>query len=427
MASPNVNEIVSYSFLRKVVSSEVADIIAGKEQRFSYLVEGDHGIGKSAFWKELCIDFDGFIIDMRLGQRDLGDIIGMPVVIGRENNDEHFIHILPEIIRPAFVKNLSELGVIGKSTYQDKLVNLRSKESLGKPFQFVLLFLDEYNRGTKDVQQSVFEIVYDRSMNGNKVNSKTLIAAACNGNLDIYTVTESDPAFRSRFKTFYYKPTWQEWLEWGEKTNELCDDIRYVISIAGNGSLADPPLDKEKQNTEYLNQPHPNRRSWHEFSKWYEVNKTKFSDLEIKQVCMGFVGAKAAEVFTKMMKEKSIIKKERKQSVDTESVKVNEFYDNYLVNNSNWSHDTATNKLTELNTNEFNALAEVCSIRFSKLKFVSIKTMNNIANFLEKAPEEIVTNIWNNISDEFKLKDRLKLYFEGNGKKDFISKLEKIK
>jgi len=426
MPSPNINEIVSYSFLRKLVSSEVADIISGTEQRFSYLLEGDHGIGKSAFWKELCIDFDGFIIDMRLGQRDLGDIIGMPVVVGRENNNEHFIHILPEIIRPAFVKDLSELGVIGKSVYQDKLIDLRPKECLGKPFQFVLLFLDEYNRGTKDVQQSVFEIVYDRSMNGNRVNPKTLIAAACNGNLEIYTVTESDPAFRSRFKTFYYKPTWQEWLEWGKKKNELCEDVQYVISVSGNGVLADPPIDKEKQNTEYLNQPHPNRRSWHEFSKWYEKNLTKFTLLEIKQVCMGYVGVKAAEVFSKVVKEKNTIKEERKHSVETESAKVTEFYANYFVQSSNWSHSEAEKKLIELNTNELNALAEVCIARFNKLKFISNKTMVNITNFLKKAPEEIVTSIWSNISSEFKLKERIKLYFEDKGDKDFIAKLDKI-
>ena len=61
MASPSCNEIVSYSFLHKLVASEVADIISGIEQRFSYLIEGDHGIGKSAFWKDLCIEYDGFI------------------------------------------------------------------------------------------------------------------------------------------------------------------------------------------------------------------------------------------------------------------------------------------------------------------------------------------------------------------------------
>jgi MoxR-like ATPase len=167
---------MSYKLLRKMVESELSQILAGNEQRFSYLVEGPHGIGKSAFWKEICLEFNGYFVDCRLGQRDLGDIIGMPTIVIDPDGTKHMVHVKPELIRKMFVQSLDELGVMGDKN--DPLSKDRADDRKGIKYDFILAFLDEYNRGTKDVQQAVFELVYDRRMNGDKVNAKTMIAAA---------------------------------------------------------------------------------------------------------------------------------------------------------------------------------------------------------------------------------------------------------
>lgn len=413
---------VTYSFLKKLIVSEVESIISGIEQRFSYLIEGEHGIGKSAFWKEICIEHNGFMIDMRLGQRDLGDIIGMPFV-DDINNNKHFLHILPEIIRPAFVNDLSELGVIGNSTYQDKLLNKRPKESSGKSFDFVLLFLDEYNRGTKDVQQAVFEIVYDRTMNGKSVHPKTFIATACNDNIEVYTITEGDPAFRSRFRSYKFKPTVNEWLEWGKKTGELCSDLIFVISTIQNGKLADPPREKLNDG-DFLNKPHPNRRSWHEFSKWYEKNKSNFTNPEIQEVCSGFVGMEAAIVFIKAVASMKEIQKDRIDSVKSESENVNKIFSEYIGIKSKWNYHDVCEHIKNLNTSELNELAQKSSEYISNLKWISPEKLSAINQLLKILPLEISTNLIKNIDDRYEFKtNRWKTFCEKNHEIEFYNSI----
>ena len=142
-----------FSFLRSIP----------KHPQFSILLRAKHGVGKSSIIKQFAEEKKLHFIDIRLGQRDVGDIIGFPI-----NEDGKFKHILPELLAPAF----------------------------NKPS---LLFFDELNRGTKDVQQAVFEIILDRRMNGKILHPETLIVSAINQDLNIYSVTDIDPALLSRF------------------------------------------------------------------------------------------------------------------------------------------------------------------------------------------------------------------------------------
>jgi hypothetical protein len=389
---------MSYKLLRKYVETELKTIIAGKEQEFSYLVEGPHGIGKSAFWKELCIDFNGYFVDIRLGQRDLGDIIGLPVVIDQGNgtNDllenKHMHHIKPELIRKMFVKDLNELGKIGDS--DDKLIKFRLKENIGKPYAFILGFLDEYNRGTKDVQQAVFELVYDRTMNGDKINPKTLLAAACNDNLEVYTITEGDPAFRSRFKTIKYTPTVDEWLQWGKKTSELCPELIFVISAKKD--LADPP---KGSDIDYLNRPHPNRRSWHEFSKFYTQHRSAFTELEMRDICSTFVGYDQAETFRLLIQKMTQTQKEAATTQVIEVEKSKNYFNNF-IRLQKITFDEAKSQMQTFSPSDHQTLAAICIDNFSKWSYVSGATKNRIIELSSILPGEIWTIIWDSIDDK---------------------------
>jgi len=408
---------MSYKLLRKMVESELSMILAGQEQRFSYLVEGPHGIGKSAFWKEMCLEFNGFFVDCRLGQRDLGDIIGMPTITVDSDGNKHMIHVKPELIRKMFVKSLDELGVMGDDN--DPLAKDRDADRKGNKYDFILAFLDEYNRGTKDVQQAVFELVYDRRMNGDKVNSKTLIAAACNDNLEVYTITEGDPAFRSRFKTIKYTPTVDEWLNWGRKTGQLCDELCFMIE--SKKDLADPPKSKD---LDYLNQPHPNRRSWTEASAFYVMNKNNFTEIEMRDCIATYVGGEAAEIFRLMCGKMSKTTTAAPKAAATESKKVETFYSQFIRLHK-WSPEVAKKELANFNPSEMQALADHCITHFNMFNYLTGVTKDRVETLSELIPAEIFAKIWNGVDNNNGLRDKMTSHVVAKGKPDHFKKFEK--
>ena len=427
------NNEMNHSLLKKFI---LAEISSSEEQDFSLMIEGPHGIGKSAIITEVCIENDGFLIDLRLGQRDLGDILGMPAIIDIENKilnssddgststksvviDKRFQHIKPDLIRNAFVKDLNELGVMGDEN--DVLAKLRPKDKIGKPYKFVAFFADEYNRGTKDVQQAMFELVYDRRMSGCKIHPKTFIAAACNDNMEIYTVTEGDPAFRSRFKTVKYAPTVDEWLKWGATTKELCPELIHTIS--SQKSLADPP---KKQDIDFLNQPHPNRRSWHHFSKFYVRNKNKFSETEMRDCAATFVGGDAAEIFRLCSKKMKNTTTKREESTITESQKSKDFYENY-VRYMKWDKNTAQKEISKFNASELTALEELLTQQFSSFKYITKAARERVIELVEEVlPKETFARVWGSLDSKHPFKNKMIEHVVSTGNAKFFEQFDRL-
>jgi hypothetical protein len=418
------NNDMNHSLLKKFILTEIQ---SDEEQDFSYMIEGPHGIGKSAIVTEVCLEEDGFLIDLRLGQRDLGDILGMPVVLP-VNDDlgkllrNKFEHIKPELVRMAFVKDLSELGTMGDD--KDVLAKYRDVTNVGKPYKFIAFFADEYNRGTKDVQQAMFELVYDRRMSGYKVHPKCWIFAACNDNMEIYTVTEGDPAFRSRFKKIKYTPTVDEWLIRGKKTGELSDEL--IFTISAQKALADPPKKKDN-DLEFLNQPHPNRRSWHHASKFFVRNRTKFSETEMRDCMAAFVGGESAEIFRMSIHKMKDRQSKREENINTENSKANELYSNY-IQFMRWDTGTAKAEVAKYNASELQALEALLTKLFGTYKYITKNAAGRIIELADVViPKEVFARIWANVDDKYKFKAKLIKEADLKGKTNFFVQFDKLK
>ena len=420
------NNEMNHSLLLKFILTEIRGT---EEQDFSFMIEGPHGIGKSAIITEVCLSDDGFLIDLRLGQRDLGDILGMPAIVDITNSitsstdniviDKRFQHIKPDLVRNAFVKDLAELGVMGDEN--DVLAKLRDPKKVGQLYKFIAFFADEYNRGTKDVQQAMFELVYDRRMSGSKVHPRCFIFAACNDNMEIYTVTEGDPAFRSRFKTIKYTPTVDEWLKWGRTTGELCEELIHVIS--SQKQLADPP---KKQDLDFLNNPHPNRRSWHHASKFYVRNKAKFSEVEMRDCIATFIGGEAAEIFRMTVQKMSKSVKTREESIDSESTKPKDFYENYM-RFAKWDKNTAKSELSKFNASELSALEEELTQQLNNFKYVTKSVKERMVDLIEEIlPKETFARIWDKVLVDAPLKIKMIQEMNARGKADYFKQFEKL-
>jgi len=337
---------------------------------FSIMLEADHAQGKSALIKEFAKKRNYFFIDCRLGQREAGDVIGYPHV----TSDNHFIHILSELIRPAF-------------------------EPTPKDYDGIVLFFDELNRATKDVIQCVFEPCLDRTMNGKPLNENCFVFAAINDNLNKYTVTELDPALVTRFCVIKFEPTVAEWLKWGETTGELAPEVIFLIKDQIN--LADPAL---KADLNELTQPHPNRRSWHMFSNYLEKNRGTISSDMVMKVCACFVGPYAAEIFKIAYEEMDESIKGHNSNANKEKKKIENIMDKFFKSRE-WSNVVLKNEVEKLNTSELDLFKSSVILYYNDFQSLSQSAKIRMKELVEIAKPEFIKSIWSSLTKD--IKDKL--------------------
>ena len=156
-------------------------VISKLPPQIAVLAKGPTGIGKSHIVHQVGERLDMQVIDRRLSQMTEGDIIGLPELV---DGVTRFAPI------DWFVRACNEP---------------------------VILFFDELNRATIEVQQCAFQIVLDRELNGHKLHPETRVYAAVNEGSE-YQVTEMDPALLRRFFVTTLEPTAQDWLDWARKS-----------------------------------------------------------------------------------------------------------------------------------------------------------------------------------------------------------------
>jgi len=183
------------------------------------LIRGPHGIGKSQLVRKIALNIDteamhlehdgnGLpLIDRRLAQMTEGDIIGLPELVDGVTRFCPVDWILQACREP------------------------------------VVLFLDELNRATIEVQQCAFQLVLDRELNGNKLHPETRIFCAINASPE-YQVNEMDPALLDRFWTVDLDPTPEDWIKWAEDTGNIdeviIDFIRHYKSHLRHDGKIEP-------------------------------------------------------------------------------------------------------------------------------------------------------------------------------------------
>lgn len=185
----------------------------------SVLIRGDHGIGKSAIVRQLSNHFKLPLIDVRLSQREAGDVIGLPLL------EEGVTKFCP----PDWVMRACREPVV--------------------------LFLDELNRATPEVQQAVFELVLDRRMQGNELHPGTRVFSAINLSQK-YQTNEMDPALLDRFFVIDFDPTPDDWFDYAKKTGINQDLISF---------LRDKPSRLDPKPGEDSSAVTASRRSWEKF------------------------------------------------------------------------------------------------------------------------------------------------------------------
>ena len=372
----------------------------------SIMLMADHAMAKSVKVKRFALDRKGFWIDCRVGQREVGDIIGLPAEIDTEVSlagksageiiaQKRFVHILPDLLRPAFVKSLSELGTMGDAN--DKLAQMRAKKDLGKPYECIVLFFDELNRGTKDTTQAVFQVVLDREMNGQLLNNACWVFSAINDDTEKYVVSELGPALLSRFHLIPFKPTADEWLAWGKKSGELHPSVLFLLEQQKD--LIDPD---EKDD---LTKPHKNRRGWHMFSTYLFKNFDKFPLAFLRTVGTGFVGHATAEFWKSTTEDMAEMMDKREKAEVTANDKIGRAVANYY-RYRNWTKTDLKNAIDSFNPSEMQEFVDRSLQYFAKFTFLSTPVQRLLEDSATVVPAEYMAKLWADLSQT--LKEKLK-------------------
>jgi len=254
--------------------------------RKSVLIEGIHGMGKSQVVAQAAAELSaetgvtyGFI-DMRLAQREVGDIIGMP-----RGMDAFTIR------RTAYTngKAVTEQICARNVTVHDLPLWFPTE-----PDSRGILFLDEIHYASRDVLQAVFELALDYRLNFHDLPEGWRVVAAGNGDQEIYGGSTINPALYDRFCKIAFKPTVEEWLLWARDHGVHPAVLSYVSKF--NNDL-DPPQSIEPGRT------YPSRRSWTNLSDALLHMSSRgcrlFEDRGyFLLLCQGYVGREVGLNFT---------------------------------------------------------------------------------------------------------------------------------
>ncbi len=254
----------------------------------SVLIRGRHGIGKSECVYQLAREnFKLPVMERRISQITEGDLIGLPFKIEEvpsKHEDENEKRVSDEIH-----------GACTSFLPLDWFVACMKKPHV--------IFLDEIDRGSYEVQQAVFELILDRSIQGRKVHEGCRIYAAINGGIHgaQYNVNAMDPAMSDRFFTVDLEPTVQDWIDWGLKGERILSKILDFVQIEGANHL-------EFRGELESSKVYPSRRSWVKFNDTLitlpEILADPKSDRSyslLTNIGSGFLGIEATSAFLRFL------------------------------------------------------------------------------------------------------------------------------
>ncbi len=326
---------------------------------------GLHGIGKSAMVYQYG-ELRGYdVVEIRVGlMADAGDLVGIQEFIKCKKSGEALStrHILPDW----FMKAVGDV------------------ESAAKNSKPVIIFIDELNRGHKDLLQAIFELVYDKSLKGVKMRKDCQVVAASNPPTDDYAVLDfNDSAFQDRFVHVKLEPSQQEFIEYartiGKIDNSVIDFIQDYPAMLENKDLKGFDLDFVK----------PSRRSWDRVSKLLKAGVAKEIELEL---IMGIVGMQPALAFTKH------------RETNFKIIKADEVLNNYRKVKKDVIAAASKSRADLLGT-----LNEELEQLFKTMDKLTMKQADNLAELSEDLPIEhafaLAINARNNPQCTLKIED----------------------
>ena len=243
--------------------------------RITRYLQGAAGLGKSSVVKLIAKQRGYNVVDLRLSELEPADLVGMPQVICRADGRHETIYAAP--------------------SWWFKL-----EENDGK----TVLFLDELDRASENMQPLAMQLTLDRRAGGRDLPKNVIIYAAGNG--EKYQTAHLDQALVNRMVLIDFTPTVTEWLAWADQTAESLVHPAVPAFIRANKGLLDIPEGKIGE----MNKAVTSRRSWSALGEALHLNEDCNKDLaavardnDLFIWGSGFIGDVVAQQFANWVKE----------------------------------------------------------------------------------------------------------------------------
>lgn len=335
-------------------------VVSNLPPEISVLVKGPTGIGKSHIFHQIGKEIGLEVLDRRLSYMTEGDLIGLPELV---DGTTRFAPV------NWFIEACNEPRV---------------------------LFFDELNRATLEVQQCAFQIVLDRELNGHKLHPETRVYAAVNEGSD-YQVTEMDPALLRRFWSIDLEPTTDDWLEWAETVGNI-DPLTI-------GFIKKYPARLRHTGTFEPGIVYPNPASWARFDKALKHANLDPSthcgeeyDSLIFSIGLGFIGEAGTVAFSDYVKNHQ-----------------SKFSAKDLLNRYHDDKGGVKSRIDKLTNDKKNDLLSI-TITYLKTNDVTVTQAKTASSFIDSCSDEMLVNFMNMLM-ETKHLDNIKKFHKFLGGK----------
>jgi len=222
---------------------------------------GERGVGKTQVISDFCKENGYFFHPLYLGQMaDSGDVIG-----------------LQEFQRDDKGNAYATKHVMMKWMYDA----IRFCEE--NPDKYAVIFLDEFNRASKDILQAMFNFILLGELNGVKVPSNMKPIAAQNPPTEDYDVLDmDDSALHDRFMFIPFNPTPKVFFEYAKQKGIN----PAIIEFLREDTKSLEPQGKDYSLDEFVK---PSRRSWEKFAELEKlVNESSLSSSDKNNILLEF-------------------------------------------------------------------------------------------------------------------------------------------
>lgn len=240
-----------------VKQSELTEVLLAIAPIRPVFIWGAPGIGKSALVEQFAKDVGLPCVSLLGSQLAPEDIIGVPRISGD----------VSEFLPPAMIAR--------KEPY--------------------VLFLDELNACSQEVQKSFYSLIYERRVGNYHLPEGSIVIGAGNRAQDIAIVKMMSSALLNRMFHVQLKPDANEWLTWAY-SNMVHPLVTGYISQRPSHLFAEPPKTEE---------PFSTPRSWHMLSdaiKSYSIDG-ELPESTLKMLAYGCVSASHAGMFISYCKQ----------------------------------------------------------------------------------------------------------------------------
>lgn len=197
---------------------------------------------------------------------------------------------------------LAPEDIIGIPQIQDGVSAFLPPKMIARKEPYIL-FLDELNACSQEVQKAFYSLIYDRRVGEYYLPEGSIVIGAGNRASDNAIVKTMSSALLNRMFHVQLKPNVDQWLTWGYEEG-LHPYVLEYIQQRPDHLFSEPPKTEE---------PFSTPRSWHMLSdgiKSYAVEEREISEDILKMLAYGCLTASHAGMFlafTKQIKNKYIL------------------------------------------------------------------------------------------------------------------------